>query len=655
MKKCLAGALVAAATTMAAGDAWGDEVIGTRFEIAERTHSALVRLDRGHATIIVTRTVENAGPKSDQALFGIDIPQGAVATRLRTAGVNARGETTWFEGELMEAEEAARKYKELTGIGGYYPKDPALLSWRTQTHLALQVFPVTARSQKTVEYTLRMPASYENGAYVLKLPALGTETLPAKVRVVAEHEGDRIVANGVEIAPSATVSAANEILLKLEPRVVSPIDGALASFEFAAKRNLVHARIAAAPKLSQTPMGASVVVLVDTSRSVENVLDSELAAARAYLSQFPGANVELMTFDRKVHSPFGGALPVKEALSRLYALVPQAANGSQVDDALARADAALARAPAGAARRILLITDLRTRESLGAERFGVRSLSSGAILHIATLTDGAASLTRDDESPWATLPRKTGGLFWHATAMAQLDGPGRAVFEELVRPKRVDKLVVKGLPAEFTTEDTLDEGAGIEYLGLADAGSPSVSLEGELWSRPVKWRSAASADEAKRWAALVFGTTRISDLDEKEQMTLAMHGRAVSPVTSYLAIEPGVRPSTEGLEHDTIGHGDGIGTGQGFGNGHGRLGGHHTTRVDRETFLKKELASALSYCKATGGATADVQTTLIEIVDLSVTLATPDARAQSCVVEQLWNVMLPSSFDDESAEWSVTS
>ena len=31
-------------------------------------------------------------------------------------------------------------------------------------------------------------------------------------------------------------------------------------------------------------------------------------------------------------------------------------------------------------------------------------------------------------------------------------------------------------------------------------------------------------------------------------MVLARRGRAVSPVTSYLAIEPGVRPSTEGLE-----------------------------------------------------------------------------------------------------------
>ncbi len=36
-------------------------------------------------------------------------------------------------------------------------------------------------------------------------------------------------------------------------------------------------------------------------------------------------------------------------------------------------------------------------------------------------------------------------------------------------------------------------------------------------------------------------------------MVLARHGRAVSPVTSYLAIEPGVRPSTEGLNEGELG------------------------------------------------------------------------------------------------------
>lgn len=43
-------------------------------------------------------------------------------------------------------------------------------------------------------------------------------------------------------------------------------------------------------------------------------------------------------------------------------------------------------------------------------------------------------------------------------------------------------------------------------------------------------------------------------------LALAFLGRAVSPVTSYLAIEPGVRPSTAGVP----GRGEGVGTRDAF-------------------------------------------------------------------------------------------
>ena len=52
----------------------------------------------------------------------------------------------------------------------------------------------------------------------------------------------------------------------------------------------------------------------------------------------------------------------------------------------------------------------------------------------------------------------------------------------------------------------------------------------------------------------------MNGLSESEMMVLAKHGRAVSPVTSYLAVEPGVRPSTEGIEFHTVLGADGEGT-----------------------------------------------------------------------------------------------
>src|SRR5690349_9808716 len=101
------------------GRASADSFAGTRFDLQERVHAIDVRLEHGYATLVVTRTVDNPGPKSDQALFHIYLPSSAVATRLRTSGTGPKGETIWFEGELMEAEAAAKKYTELTGVGGY--------------------------------------------------------------------------------------------------------------------------------------------------------------------------------------------------------------------------------------------------------------------------------------------------------------------------------------------------------------------------------------------------------------------------------------------------------------------------------------------------------------------------------------------------------
>lgn len=641
-------------------EAHADTFLGTRFDLEERADSVDVRLDHGHATLVVTRVVENPGARSDQAMFHIDMPEGGVATRLRTAGIGKRGEPIWFEGELMEAEAAAKKYQELTGIGGYYPKDPALLSWRSQRHLALQVFPVPSRSTKTVEYTIRMPMAYDDGAYHMTLSKLGTEALPAKMRFVSVNPEEAIEVNGIGVLPGAVITSTRDLEVRLKPKPIASasLEGALASFGFAADRVLVHARVATPARLSQVPANASIVVLLDASVSMQQSFEAERTAARAYLSHFPNASVEVLTFDRKVNSPFGGPIPARDAIARLYALKDSFANGSHVDEAIARADAKLAQSPAPpAARRIVLFTDLKTREALTADKFAQRTLASGALLHLATMSGGSASLLRDDESAWAKLPRASGGLLWHATC----DGGSatndvRAVFEELARPKRIDRVKVTGLP-DLASPERLEEGMGIDHLQIAKAPVTQVTIEGELWSRPVRFAMSPAADEAKKWAALVFGSPVLSELTEPEQMTLAMHGGAVSPVTSYLAIEPGVRPSTEGLEPGELGSGSGVGVGQGFGSGHGRLGSTRTSSLDRQAFLDNELKKAATKCgaRADQGVTSNIESTNTEIVEVRDTAITParDAKMESCISEELWAISLPSQFTEDHETWAL--
>ena len=182
----------AAASGVAAAQ---DELSGLRGLLEEREHRVDLTLAAGHATLVVRRTVENLGKRHDQADWQIELPPTAVATLLRTRGT-MNGVPRWFVGELIEAEQAAAKYHELTGIGGYYPQDPALLSWRSQGHLALQVFPVPPGERKTVSYTLQMPTVYRDGRYEITIPKLGVTTAPADVVIRPLLKQDRLLVNG---------------------------------------------------------------------------------------------------------------------------------------------------------------------------------------------------------------------------------------------------------------------------------------------------------------------------------------------------------------------------------------------------------------------------------------------------------------------------
>jgi hypothetical protein len=644
-------AVVAAVAALSHG-ASADELHATRYESSERAHTVSVTVDRGFMTLVVQRTVHNSGPKSDQVTFMLKMPDGAVATRLRTAAVSATGERVWFEGELMEAEAAAAKYRELTGIGGYYPKDPALLSWRQQDTLALQVFPVPGGGDKTVEYTLQIPLAYEGGAYHGRLPALATTDLAASVTFAAAHTEDGLSVNGVT-ATSAPVLASRDLEISLAPRGVSRLTGAFASVAVAPKKHLVRALVAAAPRLSETPKGAHVVVLFDASRSVR-APEAGLAAARAYLSHMTDATVEFLTFDREVREPIGRRVPVRDAVARLHTFTPTLRNGSRLDDALTKADAILAASTAGA-RRVLVLTDTLTREELTPARLGAMPWQSGAVLHLARFKEAdEPSLGRDDSSPWRALPRRTGGLYWTAAASAQVDGKSRDTFEEWARPRRIDHLVVRGVTVALPATTSLDEGQSLEALEIAERATTGVAVLGELWSRPVTYAFGPTEAENKRWAGLVFGSNLYDRFTEPEQMKLAMRGRVVSPVTSYLAIEPGVRPSNEGLDWSLTGVGEG-GGGRGEGIGLGTIGTiGHGGAFHHAAWLEQRLQAAAARCGITKGTvTMKVESTLDEIVHVR-DAAGGDAKQRACVEERMWEVVLSQEFSSTHAVWPLS-
>ncbi|MCB9700530.1 MAG: VWA domain-containing protein [Myxococcales bacterium] len=682
----LTAALALAPTTAPAAD---DFQPTRSAELVERSHTVDLVMDADRATLTIRRTVHNGGQRHDQATFWIEVPESAVATGLRTLAT-VKGRPVWYEGELMEAEAAAAKYKELTGIGGYYPKDPALLSWRHQGMLALQVFPCPPGEDKSVEYTLTLPVEYVHGRSVLKLPRLGTEAIAADVRVRPASRRDQIFLGDAPVPPGTRVRwpkaagedevvvvdegvddgesvdfderllvGEDEVLVSLARRDPARLIGRVASVAIRGDRHLREFEVEAAPKLSQAPRGAHVVVLVDTSRSLsDEEVAAEIAAARSAIAGFPDARVEVVPFDRAAAPLFGRFLGRDAALAALGGLQPARHNGSDVDLALATAGELLQRAPRGAPRRVLLLTDALTRESLTPARLRGALATTGALVHVGIPSlSGGSELVRDDAHAWSPAVKGTGGLVWGAAIDGEeSEGRRRAVFEEWVRPLRIDhlKVVIPGLgEGDFEVPESLDEGEGLRDLRLHAAALPWVRVEGELWTKPLREVFTRDQAHGRLWSALVFGSELLGELTEEEMMPLALFGGAVSPVTSYLAIEPGVRPSTEGLFE---GEGLGLGSLGLIGRGAGAGGhGYGARRFDHQAWLRGELARLRGACGAPA-LRLTLETTRDEVVAVAAQLSgASDPVSARCVEEGVWAWDLPASFADVWKRYVVSA
>lgn len=619
----------------------------------QKADTVELRIEHGHATFVVRRTFENRSTQHDQAMLHIDsLPEGAVASGLRTLGGTAQN-PIWYAAELMDAEAAAKKYMELTGIGGYYPKDPALLSWRSQDHLALQVFPVAPKSTKTVEYTLVAPTKWVNGQHQIEVPRMGLSGFAPTLTVKA-GDGESLTLDGMPISSGDTRKLMGSLTLAAAPKSPPKLGGRFAAVPFGKGRATVHTAVEVASKLSEKPKEPWVIVMLDGSRSLSPAeREAEIASATAYLSFLPDAHVQVLVFDRTVHPLEASFVTTPQALDDLKKLQLKPKNGSDLDVVLADAQKRIGDAPAGAPRRLLLLTDLKTRSTLMPER--IKGLEqSKAVLHLATIEKAhQSSVLRDDHDPWSAVPRSTGGVLWSA----RVDAHSADAFEEWVRPLRIDRLSISGVGLDVPAmdfPDSLGEGEGINDLHFQPAVTPSIEVKGELWSTPISAVFASNATEEKLWAGLTIGSSLVHGLKDPEIASLAFKGGVVSPMTSYLAVEPGVRPSTEGLEWGTGGLGmSGIGSGgggMGTGIGFGKIG----LQPDRLKFLKDAIAKVAASCGVADPRTR-VETTLAEIVSVDVATKAPATdKAKACLRDGVFELELPTYFNAAWASWDVS-
>jgi Mg-chelatase subunit ChlD len=406
-----------------------------------------------------------------------------------------------------------------------------------------------------------------------------------------------------------------------------------------------------AEELRHKPKELAVVFVVDASHSImrDAGIDGQLALARSFLGHVPDARFEVVLYGRKAERMVGSLAPAGEIDARIAAARKAGAleprNGSALDEGLRVAVEALAGEPKP--RTIVVLNDdlLRSSWNNQAALDALERAAAGTTVHLVVTEpwDNGKREERDDAHALAPIAAKRGGVLLRFRDTTGADKKEiDALTLGLVRPIRIDGFAVEGLPAVSSSlPDVLEEGDGIREMVLLPAAPAKVVLTGKIWAKRFRREVKATLPFSRATAAFVFSHDLHHELSPEEQFRVAMIGRAVSPVTSYLAIEPGVRPSPVGLQLSGIGEGGG-GRGEGIGLGAARTIGH--ARED----LKQKLEPAVKACAAKHSpapgwtAAIDLDLTFDEIVDVIAT--GPASTMQSCIVEAAWELRLSFAF-----------
>ncbi len=483
-----------------------------------------------------------------------------------------------------------------------------------------------------------------DGKRVKKLTAAATDT-PVFVPDAPENASDGGIAM-IAIAPPVIDGVATRF-----GRVVASKQHAFARLE-----------VDAAPELRALPKQAQVVFVIDASHSMgDSGIAAQLGAARAYLRHVPDAQVEIVAYRRTATRLFDRFVPASE-VARHLALATTAGklapgNGSALDDGARVAAAALVgrKGPL----RVVITTDnlLRARFDNHLALAALEAAPPGTTVHVVeTSTDGSAALARDDAHPLAPIALAHHGIGATLVGIRGDDKHLPAIVLGLVRPVRVDHFAIAGLDLaqgkyDTTVPDVLDEGAGFRIVVDAPIAPERVELTGMIWGDKFRRVVTADAGFSKAAAAWVFSEDDHQALSPAEMMTVALMGRAVSPVTSYLAIEPGVRPSTIGLERNLEGVGFGVASGSAHGGG---VGGVVRVPPDPMALVADGAARCVATHQPAPGwsVTLTLEATRDEVVDVipGAGAALPIA---ACLIEATWAIRLDDAYHDTRATYPL--
>lgn len=472
----------------------------------------------------------------------------------------------------------------------------------------------------------------------------------------AKQRTSRVRVPTALIVPDASDNQGVAIISASPREDLNMMDGRLGAVRMIKGKQFLRAELDMARQLSKMPTEPHVVFVMDGSFSIGAAgVSAQLELMRAFLRHVPDAKVEVMLYQRQAKPVFGEFVDVDELESKLKAWEEGAfdqANGSQLDAALAMGLKALATsAKPGHAQYMVVMTDdlmrggYQHKDSLDLLS---KVAAKGVNVHVLDLELGSSFIASRNESLHAApVALKSGGLSMKVRGLPSGEDKDKArslvqFALSLVRPTSIDEVRwsapglkfedFKGWPAQ------LEEGQGMRRFESLKVAPTSLTLKGKLWNRPFE-RTFKNLRWFERLAAgWIFPHDLTDALDDAEQFKLAMYAGVVSPVTSFLAVEPGVRPSTVGIARGLSGRGMG-----GGGTGFGRMGTIERKLKALNELLRDGVDDCAAQLKMTGSwaIELDVETTLNEVVDVRVTMASAPSLS-ACVVERVWATRIPA-------------
>lgn len=666
---------------------------GTVLELGPAAIEADVRRDE--ARVKVRYEVRNRGDMPDEAAIDLAVPVGAAVTGLRYQPRRGAG---WLDARIVPAGDANAQWESYATAPFAAMRGPALVEMKDDG-ARLRLLFVPARDHVVVEYTLTAPVCHAVGRWIAPAPALASE---ARTRVVVRGPrgagqlvsgddpdddvgGEPISIDGTEVAdlcsntePAGAWDGANVVTVAAPGSArASGVDARMVMVP-AGPRRVVEVVVDTAAQLAPAPRDAHVVFVIDASISMGvDGVSAQLAMMKAYLARAPGAKFELVVYRREAQRVLGrwrDGADVAHLLAEAGDGVFAVGNGSNLDLGLAHAAALLARAPG--ARRVVAFTDDRVRETLDEDvvRAALAGLPGDAVVHVVGVnaTRGETSALERDFAHWlAPVAATWGGVAtWATLGAAAEDARKRAdVFEELVRPRRIEGVVFEEGNGAREELGVIDEGTSVRMMKVAE--SSAFTMRGFIWGRVWEPEMVTSEPAWRRVAALAIGDAALlaeADVEQDALRSLATIGHAVSAETSLWADDPRWTPG--GLPPEVL-LGDHVNldsvTG-GFATCSTRCrSGMRGRTAALSTRERPDLAALLSggvaACAARSGMTTwnvrlEIENTGREVVDVRLVSGTASADADDaafarCVVETGWRLALPEEYASWTASFDV--